>query len=345
MTARMDQVPPQLRKFLDRQRFRWARTINPDAPQHWKRTGRVWTPGDRGIADERGFLLVPMQDWAFRANSQSGVRPAINFGDSLTPGNNSKGTYVQLFTAGEVSADVWGILLNFNSGTTSTAARDMIIDIGYDPAGGTSYTVRIPDLLASCCGTLTGTTDGTGGVWYYFPLFFPSGCTIAARASVNNGTVGTVRVWAQLLGRPRHPELVKLGQFCTSVGVVAASSRGTTTTFGTTSEGAWTALGTPTFGGQNVACWWWQIGMGVNDATMSVLSHFIDLSYDDGAGNNRILIEDELVTTTAAEALNKGLTACQYESISPAGLVIEGRGQCSGTADANLSLAAYGVGG
>lgn len=288
-------------------------------------------------------MWVPMQDWGFRANSQSGVRYANPYGDSFTPGNNTKGSWVTLFTSGEITTPICGIWINFSSCSTSTAARDMICDIGFDPAGGTSYSVRIPDLLASCAGNhIQGTLDGMGGVNYFFPLVFPSGCSIGVRGSVNNATVGTGRCWAKVYGRPRRPDLLRTGTYCTAVGIVSGSSRGTLVTPGTTGEGAWTTLGTPT-----KDHWWWQLGFGVNDATMSSLGYHADLSYVDGVPTNRVLIEDEIIITSGAEVVHKPNACCLYEymAISPANLAIQGRLQCSGTADSNTSMAGYGVGG
>ncbi|MGH7949134.1 MAG: hypothetical protein ACREQF_07925, partial [Candidatus Binataceae bacterium] len=138
-------------------------------------------------------LWVPhgnLGTFAYRADSIGTTRPAANMGATVTPAQNSKGSYAQVFTA--LAFDAYFIAIQINSNNAAAAARDTIIDIGVDPAGGTSYTVLIPDLLGSCASNLAAISATAGcGIWYYFPLWIKAGSTIGARASVNNATVGT----------------------------------------------------------------------------------------------------------------------------------------------------------
>lgn len=243
-----------------------------------------------------------------------------------------------MFSSGEVVNDVYGVFLNFNSGAVSTLAKDIIADIGVDPAGGTSYGVLIPDLL--CSSASIGLHRG--GVNYYFPIFIRAGSSIACRASVNNATVGTVRVWMRLFGQPRRPDLIKVGQYVTAVGIVSASSRGTTITAGTTSEGAWTSLGTPTR-----PHWWWQCGFGVNDGSLTATGiYFLDVGAG-ASGSQKVILEEQPVSIIGTtEDVSKPLI-CPASSWCdvPENVQIWGRMQCSGTADSGLSMAAYGLGG
>lgn len=282
----------------------------------------VWVPNSAG-------------DFAWQVSSISATRPAANMGTSVTPGNNTKGSYsAAILTSANVARDVFGLLVNINSGSTAAAARDILVDIGVDPAGGTSFSVLVPDLLGSCASTwLLG-----GGVWYYFPIWIKAGSSLAARASVNNGTVGTVRVALTAFGSPRDRRMTRVGTKVTAYGITAASSSGTAVTAGTTAEGAWTQLAAST----SHANWWWQLGMGCNDGTMSALAYAIELGLGD-ATNKRVVIPDNLVITDGAENLTKWLAF--GEGVSPSGVGVYGRIQCSGAADAALSLAAYGVSG
>lgn len=265
------------------------------------------------------------------------MRPVAAHGTSVTPGNNTKGTYAQIFTGAEVANDVFGVLININSGFVAAAIKDALIDIGVDPAGGTAYTVLVPDLATG--GTYSYTV-AAGGSWFYFPIWIKAGSTIAARASTNNATPGTVRVLMCLYGKPRHPSLVRVGTYVTSVGVVAATSRGTVVVPGTTSEGAWTSLGTPT-----KEHWFWQTGGGVGDTTATLATIHGDLAAGD-ATNKRIILEDERILISASEEYGKPLhplAAC-YVTV-PANVEIWARLQSSTTVDTNHSVAAYGVGG
>lgn len=272
-------------------------------------------------------------DFRWKISNVDGTRPAGNLGTSLTPGNNSKGSWAQVHTA--IAYDTWDVEIIINSGSASAAARNILIDIGYDPAGGTTYTTLVSNLAGSCAGGLAD----LGGQVYHFPVRIPAGSTIAARASVNNATVGTVRVIINLQGRPAHPEWHKVGSYVVTVGDVSATSTGTTVTPGTTSEGAWASLGSP-----SKDAWHWQLGCLVNDSTMAALAYFAELGVGDGT-TETVIVKDMLVRTDASErmAFNNPSTGC--EKYVGTGQTLHARSQCSGNADSNFSCIAYGVGG
>lgn len=287
------------------------------------------------------MLQIPnggLGNFAWRQGSHQATRPAAAFGTTVTPAQNTKGSYSSsMLTA---ARDAYGILINANSNAVTTAARDTILDIGVDPAGGTAYTVLIPDLLVSAASPYN---IGSGGIWYYFPVWIKSGSTVAARASVNNATVGTLSCNVTLFGSPKDRRLIRVGTFVKAIGITSASSSGTAVTSGTTSEGSWTSLG-------SIAnhLWWWQLGMGCSDGTMSAnIIYHGDLSLGD-ASNKRIVVQDQLwISPSNAEQFGNvlhGIPTCEYD-VPASGVTAYGRLQCSGTADAGLSLAAYGVGG
>lgn len=283
------------------------------------------------------MLQIPFSDFDWKLSSSPNTRPAAAFGTSVTPGNNTYGSWAEVISDTSVVNDVYGVLININSNNVSAAARDAIVNIGTDPAGGTSYATIIPNLLCSIASPLLGAANVCGGVWYYFPLFIPAGAAIAAQASVNNATVGTLRVWMTLFGLPRRPHATKVGHYVTSVGINTGTSSGTAITPGTTSEGSWTSLGTPT-----LPHWWWQWGWGVNDLSTSNLGLFLDLSYGD-ATNKIIIVEDSLVVTDSAERMLKPLDGAYAEV--DASIEIFGRAQNSTTNDSSYSMATYGLGG
>lgn len=272
-------------------------------------------------------------EFQWSVSNVDGTRPAANLGTSVTPGNNTKGSWVQLLTA--IAYEAIDVEVRINSGSTSAAARDILVDIGYDPAGGTSYSVLIPDLLGSCAASLTD----LGECAYHFPLKIPVGSTVAARAAVNNATVGTVRVIINVKGRPAHPAMHKVGTYVVAVGITSASSSGTAVTPGTTSDGTWTSLGSP-----SKAAWYWQMGFGVNDSTMTALCYFGDLAVGDGT-NFKTIIKDMLWRTDASERSSFYNPASGCEKYVGTGGTLYARLQCSTTADASTSVAAYGVGG
>lgn len=284
------------------------------------------------------MLWVPSGANAYNWSSGSHVstRPAAAFGATVTPGNNAFGSWVQLMNSAAVARDVFAILINVNSIAVSATAKDALVDIGVDPAGGTSYSTVIPELLASCASPYN---VGAGGIWYLFPLWIRAGSSIAARASVNNATVGTARVNCRVFGSPRDQRLIKVGTRVEAIGTNTAASAGTSITSGTTSDGSWTSLGST-----SRDAWWWQLGMGVNDTTMTARAYHADVAVGN-ASNKDIVIENAMIATTSSEQLNNAPLTFDSGKIAPAGTSVYGRLQCSGTADASLSMAAYALGG
>jgi hypothetical protein len=285
----------------------------------------LWVPGDSGPFYNASFCSV------------GATRPAAAFGTSVTPAQNAFGTAAQVLTAGNVSFDVYGIQINFNSGGTSTAIRDMLCNIGVDPAGGTSYTTLIPNLIASCSAPYMG-ASGTGHN-YFFPVFIKSGSTVSCAASVNNATVGTMRCWMRIFGKPRDRRMVKVGTRVVAYGITAASSQGTAVTAGTAAEGSYTTLGTIA-GTDNP--WFWQVGMGISNGTITALSYSGDLGIG-AAGTEKTVIEQRLWQGSTTEMLwDEGVNDQGFYRAKNGDLV-RGRLQCSGTAVTGLYMAAYGV--
>lgn len=278
-------------------------------------------------------LMIPAATgFGWRVSSFTG-RPANSPGSSVAPGNNTKGSWSELLAAGSVTSDIWLLHINFHAVSASGAARDCIADIGVDPAGGTSYTVLVPDLLC-LAGTISMNTGF--GIDYLFPIRINSGSSVAVRFSVNNATVGTARCWIRGYGKPEHPEITRFGTKVEAIGITAASSSGTAVTPGTTSEGSWTSLGTVTR-----QAWWWQLGVGINDSTMTdSLIYGCDLSAG-GSGGDIMIIEDQIAGSTAGEGFSFRAPIGTGAKTINGGSTIYGRMQCSGTPDSNLSLAAY----
>lgn len=269
--------------------------------------------------------------------SVGATRIAASYGTTVTPAQNSKGSYAQVLTSGNVSFDVFAIQININSNAVSAAARDTIIDIGVDPAGGTSYSVLIPDLLASCASSYIGALGS--GINYWFPVWIKSGSTVAARASVNNATVGTCKVWMRIWGKPSDHRQVRVGTKVKSYGITAGSSTGTSVTAGTTSEGSWTSLGTIAAGDDP---WFWQYGMGVNNGTVTAVGYAADLGIG-AASNKQLVVEQRVWQGTTGEAwYDSGPSVFGYYQAKAADIVY-GRVQASGTAVSGINMAAWGV--
>jgi hypothetical protein len=277
----------------------------------------------------------PTRQFQKFVSSHGASRPSTTLGASVTPGDDTYGSYATVLAGASVTDDVYGIVLNVNSAATSGSRKDCLVTIGVDAAGGTSFSTLIPDLLCCDAGSYPA------GCWYFFPLFIKSGTSIGAKASVNNATVGTVNVNVILLCNPRRPESIRCGTKVAALGAIDGSnSVGVAITSGTTGEGAWTGLGATL----SDDCWFFGLGWDVNSAAMAALSYHVDFAIGDGS-NKLVVIQDMLVNTTAAEAAHKGPNFCYGYAEGQAGTTPYVRMQCSGTPDSSLTMMAYGVSG
>lgn len=278
--------------------------------------------------------LPDANSWGYQTGNTITTRPPGGgaLGTSITPGNNTYGSYVSILAGGSIAYDCYWVEINFNSNAVSTAARDTIVTIGVDPSGGTSYTDLIPNLL---CSSASPFGNLQNGFWYTFPLFVKAGSQLAAKASVNNGTVGTLRVGIKLYGQPSRPDAIWWGSSVESIGINSGTSNGTDVTSGTTSEGTWTSLGTSA-----KRCCYWQLGAGLNNSAMSNFQYHLDISAGD-ASNKTVILQDIPATTTTAETMSLQQGPGWFDV--PEGTNIYGRGQCSSSPAQTINMAAYGV--
>jgi hypothetical protein len=137
-----------------------------------------------------------------------------------------------------------------------------------------------------------------------------------------------------------NPMQFRKGSFTETIGLTAGAIVGTAVTPGTTSEGAWTSLGTTVN-----RLWWWQLGVQVtaSDTSWGANVLMCDLAVGDASFKD-IIIQDYTMQTTASESQNNGLVAIGVEFPVPGGSTMYARMQCSGTNDV-YNVVAYGVGG
>lgn len=257
-------------------------------------------------------------------------------GASVTPGaNDAMGSYAALFGAA-VAFDVYGISILIRNVQVSGQARPLLVDIGADPAGGTSYGVLIAN-LNGCCAPLINTTGVLAGFHYYFPLFIKAGTTLAARAQVGNGTAGTSVVVCDVFGKPKRPERLRVGSYVDTLGVDAANSRGTTLVPGSPGLGTPVSLGTLPRKG------WWVIGShAVDDDTMTLNSITQQLTI--GSGGE--LIQQQAFATSSLESVNlQALIMADCFKELDAGTELFAAAAGAVAPDANHSAMAYVLGG
>lgn len=263
------------------------------------------------------------------------VRPSSSRGATITPGNNTYGSYATVLGT-PLASDAYAIEIMIQGINSSGAVTDSLTTIGLDQAGGTSYTDFISHLV----------TSGAGGVnagapfRYFFPVKIPAGSTIGAKGTINNATVGTQSVAVKLWTKPTRPEYMpKYGTYVTTFGEDTANSAGTSVTAGTTSNGSYTQLGSAVSGNP---LWFWQFSYHQkNDVSWASPGHRGDLAHGD-ASNKIPIIEQQETYTTSTEAM--AMYNCGEYRHVPVGSIIYAR-IWSGTSDTAFGAIAYGVGG
>jgi hypothetical protein len=148
--------------------------------------------------------------WSYSLQTAPSTTPGV----AVTPGSGSKGSYVQLASGANLTQDCYGLLLWFVAGNTSITIRDILADIGLDPAGGTSYsqTGGINNIFVPQAGNAV-----QGGRWFYFPLFIKAGASVGVRGQANN--TSTFRCMARFFGLPTKPENMAVGTYSETIGV------------------------------------------------------------------------------------------------------------------------------
>lgn len=276
-----------------------------------------------------------------------GTQPVSAQGTAITPGNLTYGSFVQIPAMNgattATSDDSCEVEIGINTVGITATARDCLVTIAWDPAGGTNYGVAartsIADLLGSCASAYFGAANGFGGgVPYKFNLRIPAGSTVAAKAMVNSATLTALNVWCKLRCRPSRPRLIYVGSFVDTYGITLASASGTAITPGTAARGAYVSLGALSQGYGQL-----EWGFGCNDATMGNLGYEVDLAVGD-VTNKDLVIESGIITANNTEVITKQPGHGRLWNL-PSGQTLFARAQCNTTPDSAISVAAYAVGG
>lgn len=249
------------------------------------------------LATRHNVFLAQQRNWT-----------ANDFGSSITPGaSDANGSWVDLF-GNTTDEDSWGIWLTFTSGSGSNT--DTLCDIGVDTAGGTSYSVVIPNLIAGYAAAVASTT--TLARTYFFPIFIPKGSTVAARAQQGLSTVVSFKLRCRLLQKPTHPELMKCGTFVEDIGTNSTTSKGVSITPGASkSWGSWTSIGSPT---RDAFYWHGEIGI----ASARGQNYLADWGVGDGT-TFRTLLEAQTVGTGSGQNSAEWIPAAWRYATLPAG--------------------------
>lgn len=281
------------------------------------------------------LLPPPPNYFAFRYDNW-GANPSNTYGTSVVPGtSNAEGSWTQLASAANIAQDIYWFKIIVHSGTVTNNAKPQLLDIGVDPAGGSSYAAVISNL---CVGQSQTPTSG-GGYSFVFPLFIKAGSSVAARIQGAHATAGTVRVGAKFFGQPSRPSSVPVGFVSETVGAIT-NSGGVSITPGNAADGTWTLLGTTT-----LPCWWWQLAVQQDNSNTTALLYYFELAVGDGT--NFHVMSRLNYSTTSTEAVLE-LTRGNMDSAHaycpvPAGASLYCRGRCSAAPESGWTATAVGV--
>lgn len=285
------------------------------------------------------MLHVPRQSIQSWTYDNWGANPATTIGTAVTPGaSNALGSWTQIASAANIAQDVHGFYVQFHGGATSAQIKNHLVDIGVDPAGGTSYTAIISDFNISESPSLTA----AGAREHFFPFFIKSGSSVAARVRGSNGTAGTVRVAARFYGQRSVPEVFPRGAYADTFGAVTASSRGTTITPGNAADGSWLDLGATTR-----HLWWWQLGYGIDNATITSEFTYFELALGDASNKRtvfKVMGSGTTGETVGLAAQTQLLWHAAYNP-APAGVNVYVRARCQNAPDTGYHVNVLGIGG
>lgn len=284
--------------------------------------------------------MLPGLGCAFnwRYTNQAGNSTSA-YGTSVTPGaSNAEGSWTQIASSANIAEEVFALVIQITGGNTTANQKDHLLDIGVDPAGGTSYTAIVSNLMC-------GQSDASSqiGITFVLPIRIRAGSAVAVRIQGSNATAGTVIVRAVFYGRPSNPEAVMSGAYSETIGTVSGSAGVSFTPGNSNAEGAWQSLGTTA---KNL--WWFQLCVQISNGTTTNKNYHIDLAYGD-ATNKHTIIENALLSVTGTTerviyvANLQNFLEC-FRRV-PAGSTLYVRATCNTTTDTGFTALVVGIGG
>jgi len=235
------------------------------------------------------MLALPhTNSWGFVYSNQTNGIDTNAIGTSVTlAASDGAGTWTEIAAAGSVTAEIQYMHLMIGNFPASGATRTARIDLGYDPAGGTSYTALFTNWV---CGA-AGSVIASHGKALHFPCSIPAGSSIAVRGGKAAAGTTTARVWAHLYGKPSRPELWRKAAYSETVGTLTGSV-GPGFTPGNASWGSWASLGTTT-----KKAFWAQLGVQIDNTTKNTEGTLVQLGIGDGT-NMHLICDTHLWSNT-----------------------------------------------
>jgi hypothetical protein len=207
-----------------------------------------------------------------------------------------------------------------------------------DPAGGTAWVELIADLV--CGYTHLGNAGPRAfSAYYHFPLYIKSGSSLGVRARcAHSANITAGRLAISAAGEPSRPDAWWCGQKVETLGITAASSKGTDVTPGASGAfGSWTNVG------GTISARYGSVQMGLNgenSAGSTAQTCHWQLGYSSTPLPGHPMIYGH--TGTAEETGRIGGHLPSFCNI-PAGTQMQIRGESSIAGPVAQNLAVYGV--
>jgi len=285
------------------------------------------------------MLFTQPNQFNWEANNFTDLYPGNAAATTLTADGsaNTKGADTALLVG--IAHDCYGIALNFTAGNTDNTIRRQMTDLLIDPAAGvgnagSSWSVAINNLYSNS----PSITTGQFGYCYYFPLFLKAGTAIGARIQDVVGGA-TTRCSIRVYGKPSRPESVMYGTKVETIGATTATTTGVAVTPGTAAVGSYSAsLGTLTN-----SAWWWQLGIGSADTSITANRYFFDIAHD---ATTKYLCAQGIgygSSTTTEMTWKSAFGDCQPIHVAPAGTNVYVRAAGQGAPDTSMTAVVYAV--
>jgi hypothetical protein len=268
-----------------------------------------------------------------------GSNPASTIGTAVTPGaSNAAGSWTQVASSANIAQDVYWIYFQVHTGSTAAAAKPQLLDIGVDPAGGTSYVAVISNVQVGMSPSLAQ----AGNREFCFPMYIKGGSSVAVRIRGANATAGTVRVPIRFYGQPTRPDAVPRGTFSETLGADTGTSLGTSITPGNAADGSWVDLGATT---QDL--WWWQLGYCINNGTVTAEYTYIEVAKGDGSNKHTLfkMMHGGTTSESCGLAAQTQLLSCAAFNPVAGGTHLYARGRTNNAPDSGYNVTLTGVGG
>lgn len=280
-------------------------------------------------------LWTPASGFVFRVHNLE-ADPNNTLGTAVTAGgSDSKGSWTQILAA--LSEEVHALYFLPHNVGDNAVADPTVVDIGWDPAGGSSYVAMISDMDIG----QMARSDANGQPGWFFPIRIPAGATVACRAQATAATPDSFNVVMIAYGLPSAPWMFPSGQYAETIGSITGSG-GVSFTPGEDTWGSWVSLGTT-----GKPLWWWQPFVGSNNAAAATNYTYVEYAFGDGS--NKFVLWKHCVRTTGNEALETTfashlLWAASYFPL-PAGAELFVRGWCDRAPTSGYTANMVGIGG